>query len=74
MPATFSAPSPTAIPIDVIESDQLDEFKKRASADTMAWVKANGFNGKLGQVLCVPLDGCIARVLVGWGRASDRAR
>ena len=48
MPATFSAPSPTAIPIDVIESDQLDEFKKRASADTIAWVKANGFNGKLG--------------------------
>jgi leucyl aminopeptidase len=74
MPATFSAPSPTAIPIDVIESDQLDEFKKRASADTMAWVKANGFNGKLGEVLCVPLDGCIARVLVGWGRPSDRAR
>ncbi|MDG2000070.1 MAG: leucyl aminopeptidase family protein [Amylibacter sp.] len=74
MPATFSAPSPTAIPIDVIESDQLDEFKKRASADTMAWVKANGFNGKLGEVLCVPLDGCIARVLVGWGLPSDRAR
>lgn len=74
MSVSFAAPSKTAIPIDVIASDQLDQFTKYAPAKTVAWVKANGFKGKLGEVLCVPSNDGIERALVGWGNPSNRAR
>jgi leucyl aminopeptidase len=74
MSATFAAPSEAAIPIDVIASDQFDQFEKHAPAETVAWATANGFTGKLGEVLCVPADAGIARVLVGWGTPAKRAR
>lgn len=74
MSATFSAATKTAIPIDVIASDQFDQFEKHAPAETVAWAKANGFTGKLGEVLCVPSEDGIARALVGWGKPAHRAR
>ena len=74
MSVTFAAPSKTAIPIDVIASDQLDQFIKYAPAETVAWIKVNGFKGKLGEVLCVPSNGGIERALVGWGSPANRAR
>jgi leucyl aminopeptidase len=74
MSAQFAAPSEDAIPIDVIASDQFKQFEKHAPAETVAWAKANRFTGKLGEVLCVPSEGGIARALVGWGTAAKRAR
>ncbi len=74
MSAQFAAPTDAAIPIDVIASDQFEHFETEAAAETVAWAKANGFTGKLGQVLCVPSQGGISRALVGWGTSQQRAR
>ncbi len=74
MSATFATSTDAAIPIDVIASDTFDQFTKHAPAQTVAWAKANGFTGKLGEVLCVPSDDGIARALVGWGTSAKRAR
>ena len=74
MSAQFAAATDTAIPIDVIASDQMGQFEEHAPAETVAWAKANGFRGKLGEVLCIPVEGGISRALVGWGTAASRAR
>nr|WP_325253023.1 leucyl aminopeptidase family protein [Amylibacter sp.] len=70
----FAAATESAIPIDVIEAGSFDHFLKHAPAQTAAWAKANGFSGKLGQVLTVPGSDGIARVLVGWGTEPQRQR
>ncbi len=74
MSAQFAAPTDAAIPIDVIASDQFETFEQQATPETVAWAKANGFTGKLGQVLCAPSRSGISRALVGWGTEKTRAR
>ncbi|WP_400085626.1 leucyl aminopeptidase family protein [Yoonia sp. R78084] len=75
MPLAFADPTDAAIPVDVIESDDVDAALEGLSAEARAWAKAQEFNGSLGQVLCLPdAKGGIARVLVGYGTAARRAR
>jgi len=74
MSPKFASPRDGAVPIDVISSDQFSAFEETASPETVSWAQANGFTGALGQVLCVPVQGGIARALVGWGSDKTRAR
>jgi leucyl aminopeptidase len=68
-PADPGGPVPvTLVPADGLAALSLD-------ASSMAWARANGFAGKLGQSLGLPApDGRLARVLVGWGDPASRAR
>jgi leucyl aminopeptidase len=59
--------------VSLVGVEELDEMALDAPA--LAWARAHGFKGKLGQSLRLPgPDGQIARVLIGWGDASARAR
>jgi leucyl aminopeptidase len=58
----------TLVPADGVEALSLED-------KALAWVRANGFTGKLGQSLRLPAaDGRLAGVLIGWGDAASRAR
>ncbi|GGA19505.1 leucyl aminopeptidase family protein [Neptunicoccus cionae] len=74
MSPKFAAASDTAIPVDVISTEGFAHFTEHAPKTTVAWAKANGFAGKLGQVLTVPGEGGLGRVLVGWGTLQQRKR
>jgi leucyl aminopeptidase len=62
----------SAIPISVLAESELEGWLKGQPAATSAWVKAQGFKGKAGEVLAVPgTNGAPQRVLAG--RAADAA-
>ena len=63
------------IPITLVEPDELVETLNGMPPEVTAWAEANGFTGKLGQVLRVPdADGFLDQVLIGWGDGQARAR
>ncbi|MCI2395475.1 leucyl aminopeptidase family protein [Aliiroseovarius sediminis] len=74
MTLTFAPETPDAVPLIVIgkgDKDVLDALPEPARA----WVAANHFDGKLGDVLVVPDEkGVPALALVGYGDAAARAR
>lgn len=75
MPLAFSDPSDDAIPVHVIAADGLAAALGGLSDEARAWAKAQEFTAALGQVVCLPdAEGAIARVLVGYGTAKERAR
>ncbi len=74
MSPKFAEASEIAIPVDVISTDGLAHFFEHAPAETVTWAKANGFAGKLGQVLTVAGPMGLGRVLVGWGTEAQRKR
>ncbi|MEO0819195.1 MAG: leucyl aminopeptidase family protein [Pseudomonadota bacterium] len=64
-------------PIDVVLVEQagLDALLDELPGPEAAWVRANGFRGRLGQQLALPAaDGRVGRVLVGWGSPAARRR
>jgi leucyl aminopeptidase len=75
MPPRFAPPDTRAIPIRVIAEAGLDAWLDRQDPPVRDWVAANGFAGKPGEVLRLPApDMSVAKVLVGWGGAKERAR
>ncbi len=75
MPPKFAGKTEKATPIDFISLDRFDQWLIKEPKTVIAWVKANGFTGALGQVLLVPdINGKIQRVLAGWGNVKARAR
>ncbi len=75
MAAKFSTNTDTATPIHVIGSDDLDQSLSQLDQGTTQWAGANGFTGRLGQVLTVPGDnGELAAVLAGYGDEAARRR
>ena len=75
MPLAFAEPVDTAIPIHVVEKDNLDAALENLDDAGRVWAKAQGFTAVLGQVVTLPnAAGGIARVLVGYGTAEKRAR
>ena len=54
MTPKFADPNEKSIPIDVIAQDGLDHFMKHAPQKMAEWVRANGFIGKLGQLVLIP--------------------
>lgn len=75
MPLAFAEPTDAATPVHVLEADAVEAALADLSSEEQAWVKAQGFTGSLGQVLCLPnARGGLAKVLVGYGDAVRRAR
>lgn len=75
MTAKFAAPDDRTIPIRIVPAADFDAWLDRQDEPVRDWVKANGFSGKAGDVLCVPgPDMSIARVLFGWGTPRDHIR
>lgn len=70
MPLCF-APMGPAIPIHVIDADDLGAIPN----DAQAWAETNGFKAGAGAVLSVPkTDGTMAMVLIGNGSSQTRKR
>ncbi len=73
MTPKFASKSAKALPVYVVEPDQLNTVATDLNA--ISWVKANGFSAALAQVLILPdADGLPMGVLAGWGTADARAR
>ena len=75
MPLVFAEPVDNAIPIHVVDKDDLDGALAKLDDAGRAWAEAQEFKANLGQVLALPdATGAIAQVLVGYGTAEKRAR
>ena len=60
-------------PLTLIDQAALSETMAGLPSAHRTWAEANGFRGRLGEVLCLPGDGGqLAGVLVGWGDAAAR--
>lgn len=67
----FAKKSETAIPIYVVESDNLKSIS--IDLNIADWVTTNQFQAALGKILIIPNDkGSISSVLVGWGSEATR--
>ncbi|AVO37246.1 leucyl aminopeptidase family protein [Pukyongiella litopenaei] len=75
MPFTFADPTPDAIPLHVLETDAVAPWLDGQPDAVGAWVRANGFTGKLGETLLVPGgNGAPTMALAGYETAARRAR
>jgi leucyl aminopeptidase len=75
MAPRFASASATAVPLYLIEPDQLQGWLSHQSARVQAWVTNNGFTAACGQALLVPgPDGSALLALAGYGTASQRSR
>jgi leucyl aminopeptidase len=69
------APDASAIPLHVVAPGALADWAGRQEPAARAWIGANGFEGALGEVVCLPAaDGTIAAALAGWGKPEARRR
>jgi len=65
----------TAIPIRLVASGELDAALADLPNVQAAWARTTGFSARFGQAAMLPqADGALARVLIGLGDASPRAR
>jgi leucyl aminopeptidase len=63
------------VPIRLVGSGELDALSAALPGPQAAWLRANGFRGKLGSALALPgPDGAVECVLVGWGTEAQRRR
>jgi len=75
MPLAFAEPTDAAIPVHIVDANDIDDALGALSAEGQAWAAAQGFAASLGQVLCLPdAQGGLSQVLVGYGTEAARAR
>ncbi|WP_137702707.1 leucyl aminopeptidase family protein [Marimonas lutisalis] len=75
MPMSFAQASADAIPLYLVESSALEEWIADQPERVAAWVRAAGFEAKLGEALILPNEaGGIGAALAGYGDAAARAR
>jgi leucyl aminopeptidase len=75
MSPRFAKSAKNAVPLHVLSEDSLDAWLGQQPAFVAQWVKVNGFNGALGQVLIVPdAKGVPSLALAGYGTEKTRAR
>ena len=75
MTPRFAAPDDRATPIRIVPEAGFDDWIETQDEPVRDWVAANRFRAAAGQVLRIPgPDLSVARVLLGWGGARDRAR
>ena len=75
MSFAFAAPDAEALPLHVLEPDDLAVWTAQQSDEVRRWVEASSFEGALGSALMIPgQDGAPQRALVGYGTARQRAR
>ncbi|QJF49854.1 leucyl aminopeptidase family protein [Roseobacter ponti] len=75
MSATFASPDDDTIPLHIIAADDMDAWRAEQSEDTLAWIDANGFVGRIGQTLLIPgPGGRPVMAIAGFGTGEKRAR
>ncbi|MEM8632438.1 MAG: leucyl aminopeptidase family protein [Pseudomonadota bacterium] len=75
MSLTFADPSDVSVPLIILGSGDLAAWQEHQPAETVAWVKANGFTGSAGAVCLLPApDGTLSAALAGVGGEKDRQR
>ncbi|MEL7258248.1 MAG: leucyl aminopeptidase family protein [Pseudomonadota bacterium] len=75
MPLKFAAENADAIPVYVLEQEDVEAWLADQQERTKTWINASGFTGALGQTTLVPsLDGAIEMALAGYGASSARMR
>jgi leucyl aminopeptidase len=75
MPMSFVSDDAAARPLYLLEAQALDAWMSDQPPRVAAWVRATGFEAKLGQALAIPGDdGTIAAAVAGYGDADKRAR
>ena len=75
MCSEFAPASSEALPLFVLESDEVALWAGQQDDRTRSWVKACGFSGKIGSTLMIPGEGGqTVAALAGYGSAAQRAR
>ncbi|MCI2399446.1 leucyl aminopeptidase family protein [Aliiroseovarius subalbicans] len=75
MTLTFAAATDDAIPLLVVDKDQLETILDELQPAQHTWAKTSGFTAGLGQVLVFPgANGAPELALVGYGDAPARRR
>ena len=75
MPLTFAKATKTSIPVIVLDSSALEDWRDAQPTRVRNWVTSSTFTAALGQVLMVPSDlGEHLCALMGYGSASKRKR
>ncbi|MEM1074919.1 MAG: leucyl aminopeptidase family protein [Pseudomonadota bacterium] len=75
MTGHFAEPGKPAVPVFVLEQSTLQNWLETQPVESRNWVKSQGFEAKLGQVVYVPgNDGTAASALIGYGTAASRSR
>lgn len=75
MSPSFLPRSAAAVPVFVLEQDDLADWLATRSAQEVAWINGSAFKGALGQMLLLPgTDGTPKAALAGYGTVSARSR
>ncbi len=75
MTLEFAARGGPALPLHLLERDQLSDWLEGQTETARAWVTACGFAAGIGDVALIPgPDGAAAMALAGLGDAKERAR
>lgn len=74
-PASFAAPDAAARPIHVVTAEGLSDWIAGQPAPTAAWVQAQGFSARAGELVLLPGDGgAVVGAVFGLGDGAARAR
>ncbi|MEM6406917.1 MAG: leucyl aminopeptidase family protein [Pseudomonadota bacterium] len=75
MKLRFADPTPDAVPLHVLEPEQLVDWCGSQTHSCAAWVHASGFEAKPGEVCLVPgPDGAVICALAGVGSSQSQRR
>ncbi len=75
MPMTFAPKSAKTLPLHLVEDGGLEAFVRVRPKAEAAWLKAQGFDAKLGKLCLLPgSGGALVGAVFGLGSAETRAR
>ncbi len=75
MPQRFANSSEGACPLYLVEEADFESWSGQLSDAERAWMKSQGFSGKLGQAVTLPgADGRASKAVAGYGKPSGRSR
>ena len=75
MTLTFAKATKSAIPLTLLAADQLADWLNTQTKPVRNWVKASGFDAKIGAALAIPdADGNVVMALAGFGSEAARRR
>lgn len=75
MTLRFAAPETSALPVQVVSTQDLTSWRTSLSSSHEAWVTASGFSGAIGECVLLPgQDGTPVRAAIGYGSAQTRKR
>lgn len=75
MTLRFAAPETSALPVQVVSTQDLVSWRTSLSSSHEAWVTASGFSGAIGECVLLPgQDGTPVQAAIGYGSAQTRKR